>query len=675
MIIRSLKLTNFRQFSGQHEFEFGIDDKNITIILGENGKGKTGVFRALMFVLYGETKLKQDNQSEEIQLVNFDLLDKNIENPVSAEVELTFEFQNKKYVIQRSITSIKSVSGKIESRKNNPNLFSIKDQGDFVPEVKIDPDEFINNIVNNEISDFFFFDAEKMSLLDNAKSSRTVSKEVHNGIIRLLQIKSLSEASELLNQMLNEKTSEINRKAKNSNLEQLNNDKDIVKTNLNNIEIRFDNLHKEKSSIVQEIEDIDKKLSGNEEISKIQIMIENEKEKLELSNQLYMSEKKKIKQNILNGINLLALPLLEKNEANLNSVLNSKSDKIPLDIIEQSLDGCQCVVCQTEFENDSRQYTVLEQIKSQYTYSQITPIIQNAVNHISQIKNNEHKLKQEIRSTIDSVLSQESTNEELKLKIERLENNISGEAITLNLDALDNQRVKLKDDLVKNNDDISRNSFEKETLTKQINELDIKIDISLKKLNGMKQDNAIREKIKNMHEILLKVKESYTEDISETLAVEMTNNFFELLDKNDRGIFDRVVIDADFNIKLLDNTGINRAQELSMGQGQIFTLAFILSLAKLASKGRNEIGFPLFMDTPFGRLSGTNRDNLIEHIPDMTNQWVLLLTDTELTNVEREHFEKFNKVGKIYELKLEDNVTRSVELNSLKDINLRRVNQ
>ncbi len=37
------------------------------------------------------------------------------------------------------------------------------------------------------------------------------------------------------------------------------------------------------------------------------------------------------------------------------------------------------------------------------------------------------------------------------------------------------------------------------------------------------------------------------------------------------------------------------------------------------------------MDTPFGRISGKNRDNLIENIPMLTSQWILLLTDTEFT--------------------------------------------
>lgn len=62
MKIKKLKLENFRQFYGQHEIEFGQDQKNTTIILGANGNGKTGIFRAVVYSLYGDISLEQDNK-------------------------------------------------------------------------------------------------------------------------------------------------------------------------------------------------------------------------------------------------------------------------------------------------------------------------------------------------------------------------------------------------------------------------------------------------------------------------------------------------------------------------------------------------------------------------------------------------------------------------------------
>lgn len=85
MKLLKISLQNFRQFCGYQQIEFASKDQNITIIFGENGKGKTGIFRALMFGLYGSTHIQQDNQKDEIHLVNFIALEENLNMPVDAQ--------------------------------------------------------------------------------------------------------------------------------------------------------------------------------------------------------------------------------------------------------------------------------------------------------------------------------------------------------------------------------------------------------------------------------------------------------------------------------------------------------------------------------------------------------------------------------------------------------------
>ena len=75
-----------------------------------------------------------------------------------------------------------------------------------------------------------------------------------------------------------------------------------------------------------------------------------------------------------------------------------------------------------------------------------------------------------------------------------------------------------------------------------------------------------------------------------------------------------------------------------------------------------DLEVPLFMDTPFGRLSGKHRDHLIDTIPKMASQWILLATDTEFTAVEANVLRQTNTWGKIYELqKEEEGVTKIIE--------------
>ena len=66
MKLHKIELTNFRQFKGIQTIEFSHGPKeNVSVIYGENGRGKTGIFRALMFCLYGDRSLSQDELSGE----------------------------------------------------------------------------------------------------------------------------------------------------------------------------------------------------------------------------------------------------------------------------------------------------------------------------------------------------------------------------------------------------------------------------------------------------------------------------------------------------------------------------------------------------------------------------------------------------------------------------------
>ncbi len=72
MKLLKLCLKNFRQFKGAQELEFaapaGGRRENVTVVFGENERGKTGIFRAIMFCLYGDQQLSQDEQVDQKEI-------------------------------------------------------------------------------------------------------------------------------------------------------------------------------------------------------------------------------------------------------------------------------------------------------------------------------------------------------------------------------------------------------------------------------------------------------------------------------------------------------------------------------------------------------------------------------------------------------------------------------
>ena len=60
MLIKTLRMENFRQFRGTTKVDFSCDpNKNVTIILGDNTFGKTTLLQAFNWCFYGKVNFDQ----------------------------------------------------------------------------------------------------------------------------------------------------------------------------------------------------------------------------------------------------------------------------------------------------------------------------------------------------------------------------------------------------------------------------------------------------------------------------------------------------------------------------------------------------------------------------------------------------------------------------------------
>jgi DNA sulfur modification protein DndD len=153
---------------------------------------------------------------------------------------------------------------------------------------------------------------------------------------------------------------------------------------------------------------------------------------------------------------------------------------------------------------------------------------------------------------------------------------------------------------------------------------------------------AVRDALKEVHE-------SYTGEIKAIIGEKATEVFRALIDAEGRTALKRIVVDDDYSLEVLDRWDRSFLANVSAGQRQIMSIAFISALASCAS-GASTINMPLFMDTPFGRLSSAHRNNLIRHVPTIASQWILLATDTEFTRAEATELMRTGQWGTFYQL-------------------------
>jgi DNA sulfur modification protein DndD len=169
--------------------------------------------------------------------------------------------------------------------------------------------------------------------------------------------------------------------------------------------------------------------------------------------------------------------------------------------------------------------------------------------------------------------------------------------------------------------------------------------------NGIRDEMSRRAELAAMTSNALKcIHEEFAGETRDRLGASATKYFRELLDAESKQTLRDVVVDSDYSIQVYDRWQKPFLANISAGQRQIMSIAFIAALAEAAA-GTSVLEMPLFMDTPFGRLSHEHRRNLLVNVPGWCTQWVLLATDTEFGRFEAKILRDTNKWSRFYVLK------------------------
>jgi len=217
-----------------------------------------------------------------------------------------------------------------------------------------------------------------------------------------------------------------------------------------------------------------------------------------------------------------------------------------------------------------------------------------------------------------------SLNEELRLEMQR-------EPLIAELENFNAQLAR------QNRSDLEEVTLEIRELRKtvqtksvEIERLDKSIDEHIKSINNaggsadlnrMKQVNATLTRLLNIfeesREVLRERMRGHIQDIASKAYRKMIH------EQDHHGI---VISSKKYNMEIIDTNG-NPVVEPSAGATQIMALALIIALGRA---GR-PIG-PIIMDTPFGRLDEDHRQRVMRHLPNYANQLVLLYHSGELQN-------------------------------------------
>ena len=179
MLIKTLRMENFRQFRGTTRVEFSCDpEKNVTIILGDNTFGKTTLLQAFNWCFYGKVNFDQRPDF----LLNYELSEEMRDGDQQiAEVEITVLHDDTEYVITRT-QRYTCTNGSVRGESVPTIKVSYKQKDGQTETVKAaQVENVINNILPEDLSTYFFFDTERV----NSISTRKDVAEAVKGLLGL----------------------------------------------------------------------------------------------------------------------------------------------------------------------------------------------------------------------------------------------------------------------------------------------------------------------------------------------------------------------------------------------------------------------------------------------------------------------------------------------------------
>lgn len=634
MLIKNIRLKNFRQFKGDQVLEFACDpDKNVTVMLGENTFGKTTILQAFNWCLYDIAEFPKDSNPD--FLLNLEVADESagVQQKVDVEVEIELEHKGIIYNILRSRTYVDRAVGNWNALPDKLTI-TYKEGGITKTVREGEEKNIINAILPQSLSGYFFFDTERVSDI----SARGDLSEAVRG---LLGLSAVGNARSHLGDRTH-KTSSIG-----FWFDKLDSDgDDQARAAMETITTETERVEQLKEDIKQADAELQKLSAQKEKISETlrenQSTAELQRTKQNLESTLE-SEKTVLKESYTSfiqyynsGITTYVMcPLMDQAEQALKSAniddqgIRDMTETSIRDIIKRKRCLCGAEVIEG---NDAYEHLIAEINNllpanlgtSIHTYK---ALIKNDKKNISQFYPTIDQKYKEIQRTRDSII--------------KLENEIAGiDASIFGKENMGNYEEALN----KIKADIKRINEIKERCNRDIGAAESAIESAQKvydsKVSSSERNSALIRYIAYAERICAWIDETYVTKESEMREKleKKVNDIFNKMYHGER----RVQIDKQYKVTLFSQVnGKEKVTGESEGLKRVKNFAFISGLVELA-KEKASIGkspsdsisweneaYPLVMDAPFSNADKTHIKNISAVLPEVANQVIMFVMEKD----------------------------------------------
>jgi DNA sulfur modification protein DndD len=646
MQIVELTVANFRPYYGEITIEPQTEPATpLILVLGKNDTGKTSLFTALRFCLYGASS--RDERSEHINRTAAE------ESDGTTRVEITFVQEGDIFTIERGIEYNQSqnaddrraIEWYREVRGPDEVIVSRNDSED-------DYRKFINRVLPENVSRFFLFDAEELQRFEQSHdqtvrdSIETVLgiQEIENAIDDLEDRKTTfdrefaeyeSTASEV--KELREELQEII-----TELEEIGDEDD---GKIADLEEKKEQKKQNRSRIRDTLDEIESTEGLREERDELISSLEDAKTDLQDT----IADRNELRRKI--GPILAA-----RGRQAFRDNYNIEGTSGEADFLHQLLERDECVcgdqITDEKYEAISERYQKLRSPQRRRLTS-LMNISRGVDTNVTSELNRYTEYQASIRRLENTIEETEDEIEHLQNKIDQIE---------------EEEKAGLK---------------EKESqLTSEIQDIDSKIK-SLRerkgdlegdkqrletRISGMDQAEDEAEELRQLSGLADRCRRAF-EDIKTELvdsrrqSVQQyaSDTFLQLTNRPD--YYEGLEITENYELRVITPSARRSLadQDPSAGQTQIIAYSFIAGLSQYTTRSA-----PVVIDTPIGRLDPEHKNNLVEFYHEFSDQVIILYQPNELEEADIESMQEY--ISKHFQIKIRSDDTSNSTIEELPEI-------
>lgn len=655
MKIKSIKLHNFMRYKGDNELRFSTDDeKNVTIVLGDNTFGKTTLAQAFRWALYESLNDTNYSKKKDVVLLN---------NEIAAEMrgsevrEIAVEI-----VVLNDGEEFKFTRKAAFNKKNgNPNDISVKQIGSTQLTMQIKKNgvwgdvinntgsnveakkykagcvqEAIDNMLPQSLSNYFFFDGERWNDLKSKTS------DIKNSVNTILGVSGLTEMMNHLKDGRANVTKKLRDKLQGTSgeYERLQREINELDDTVADYEKQIIDIKNAIETTERTVESTQKTLNDNRKVEEDQKELRN----LELDIERYEKFKEDyyadIVKSISNSAKFFAATFLPEFEA-LLELVDLEGKDIPgvtVDTLDYLLDLGECL-CGTKLTEDSEAYRTILKLKKQVPPEMLGGAAGKLKTTLEAWANETRELKDTIVQKAHDFDVAQSTIDEKTVDKDRLEKTIDRKT---NLGPVRQQNKQARERLanLKN----QKLTFElrleqaKENRNKKEAQLDA-VAIHDKQNDQIYRCLAYVDAMYDKAAMLANQRKNTTiTDLNEIIG----ENFQKMF--NDHEKFAKLGSDYKIHVYYHQVGNMRNYEEENLSNGETIAInfVFIVSILELARKYRelekdNEeygmenaiLGLPLVLDGPFSALSNENTTLVASRLPQFAEQVIIFMLDKD----------------------------------------------